>query len=177
MMLNATSSTTRKTAMLKRRMCGRYASFIVITLASLSSSYFSKKAMQASMPPMAGDEDLMADSDSDPSGLDDSDSSDGEADVDEEDAGSGDDFSMAEGSDNEDLIDLDEVPQGLIEYYGSADEHGDGEESWSGFGSTKKRKQETESKREKRKRLRSLPTFASYEDYAKMIEDGPEDDI
>ncbi|OAX41808.1 CBF-domain-containing protein [Rhizopogon vinicolor AM-OR11-026] len=136
------------------------------------------KAMQASMPRVAGDEDLMVDSDSEPSGLDDSDGSDDEeADVDEEDGGSGDGFSMVEGSDNEDLIGLDEVPHGLIEYDGSADEQGDGEESWNGFGSTKKRKQETESKREKRKKLRSLPTFASYEDYARMIEDGPEDDI
>lgn len=134
---------------------------------------------------MSGDEDLMVDSDSEPSGLDDDSDSDGadggdidvDVDVDEGDGGSGDDFSMAEGSDNEDLIGLDEVPHGLIEYDGSADEQGDGEESWSGFGSTKKRKQETESKREKRKKLRSLPTFASYDDYAKMIEDGPEDDI
>jgi ribosome biogenesis protein MAK21 len=130
---------------------------------------------------MAGDEDLLEESDSEPSDLDDSDDIDGEIDVDEEeeDSGSGDDFSLAEGSDNEDLIDLDEVPHGLIEYDESADEHehADGEETWSGFGSTKKRKLETESKREKRKKLRSLPTFASYEDYAKMIDDGPEDDI
>ncbi|KAG1727779.1 ribosome biogenesis protein [Suillus paluster] len=138
------------------------------------------KAMKASMPDMAGNEDLMADSDSVASGLDDSDGEidvDEEIDVDDEDGdGSGDDFSMVEASDNEDLISLDEVPQGLIEY--DADEDGgDGEEQWNGFGDTKKRKQENDSKREKRKKLRSLPTFASYEDYAKMIEDGPEDDI
>jgi len=126
---------------------------------------------------MAGDEDLMAESDSEPSDLGDSDSIDAEIDVDEEDGGSSDGFSMAEGSDNEDLIGLDEIPGSLIEYDGSADEQGDGEESWSGFGDTKKRKQESESRREKRKKLRSLPTFATYEDYAKMIEDGPEDDI
>lgn len=139
--------------------------------------------MQASMPRMAGDEDLIADSDSVASDLDDSDG-DKEVEIDEEDededevGGSGDDFSMVEASDNEDLLGLDEVPQGLIEHGGIADEDsGDGEEQWNGFGSTKKRKQENESKREKRKKLRSLPTFASYEDYAKMIEDGPEDDI
>ncbi|KAG2121610.1 ribosome biogenesis protein [Suillus clintonianus] len=142
------------------------------------------KAMQASMPRMAGDEDLMADSDSVASGLDDSDGDDGddgevEVAEEDEDGGSGDDFSMVEDSDNEDLIGLDEVPQGLIEYDGIVEEedHGDGEEQWNGFGNTKKRKQENDSKREKRKKLRSLPTFASYEDYAKMIEDGPEDDI
>lgn len=134
------------------------------------------KAMQATMPHVAGDEDLMADSDSVASDLDDSDGEDEEVeDEDDEDGGSGDDFSMVEASDNEDLLGLDEVPQGLIECDGIADE--DGEEQWNGFGSTKKRKQENESKREKRKKLRSLPTFASYEDYAKMIEDGPEDDV
>ncbi|KAG1830216.1 ribosome biogenesis protein [Suillus variegatus] len=137
------------------------------------------KAMQATMPHVAGDEDLMADSDSVASDLDDSDGEDEEVeDEEDEDGGSGDDFSMVEASDNEDLLGLDEVPQGLIECDGIADEDGgDGEEQWDGFGSTKKRKQENESKREKRKKLRSLPTFASYEDYAKMIEDGPEDDI
>jgi ribosome biogenesis protein MAK21 len=145
------------------------------------------KAMQASMPRMAGDEDLMADSDSVASDLDDSDGDDEEVEVDgededgdgdDEDGGSGDDFSMVEASDNEDLLSLDEVPRGLIEYDGIADEDGgDVEEEWNGFGSTKKRKQENESKREKRKKLRSLPTFASYDDYAKMIEDAPEDDI
>lgn len=135
--------------------------------------------MQATMPHVAGDEDLMADSDSVASDLDDSDGEDEEVeDEEDEDGGSGDDFSMVEASDNEDLLGLDEVPQGLIECDGIADEDGgDGEEQWNGFGSTKKRKQENESKREKRKKLRSLPTFASYEDYAKMIEDGPEDDI
>jgi len=30
---------------------------------------------------------------------------------------------------------------------------------------------------EKRKKLRSLPTLASYEDYVKLIEEDPEDDI
>ncbi|KAG1727639.1 ribosome biogenesis protein [Suillus occidentalis] len=106
------------------------------------------EAMQASMPRMAGDEDIIADSDSE------------EVEIDEED-----ELKLA--SDNEDLLGLDEVSR----------DSGDGEEQWNGFGSTKKRKQENESKREKRKKLRSLPTFASYEDYAKMIEDCPEDDI
>lgn len=140
------------------------------------------KAMQASMPRMAGDEDLMADSDSVASDLDDSDGDDEEVEIDvedeDEDADSGDDLSMVEASDNEDLLGLDEVPRGLVECDRISDEDGgDDEEQWDGFGSTKKRKQENESKREKRKKLRSLPTFASYEDYAKMIEDGPEDDI
>jgi len=32
-------------------------------------------------------------------------------------------------------------------------------------------------RKSKKKRLRDLPTFASYEDYARMIEDGPEENI
>lgn len=40
----------------------------------------------------------------------------------------------------------------------------------------KKRKRDEE-KDGNRKKLRALPTFASYEDYAKMIEDGPEDNV
>ena len=31
--------------------------------------------------------------------------------------------------------------------------------------------------RTRKKKLRALPTFASYEDYARMIEDGPEENI
>jgi ribosome biogenesis protein MAK21 len=44
----------------------------------------------------------------------------------------------------------------------------------------KKRKQKgsgKEDERVRKKKLRALPTFASYEDYAQMIEDGPEEDI
>ena len=92
-------------------------------------------------------------------------------------------LSLVEGSDNEDLISLDgELPDGLIAYDGSDvddDDEDDGTEGvWGGISKpaasgTKRKRDETKS--EKRKKLRSLPTFASYEDYAKMIEDGPED--
>ena len=42
----------------------------------------------------------------------------------------------------------------------------------------KRRKRDGEDgKKGRRKKLRSLPTFASYEDYAKLIEDGPEDNV
>ena len=55
------------------------------------------------------------------------------------------------------------------------------EAEWGGIGggsSQKKRKRgDEEDGKKRRKKLRSLPTFASYEDYAKMIEDGPEDNI
>lgn len=82
-------------------------------------------------------------------------------------------LSLAEDSDNEDLIPLGEIPDGLIAYDGSDNEE------WGGIDSEepRKRKRSAETKGKEKKRLRSLPTFASYEEYAKMIEDGPEDDI
>ncbi|KAJ7460928.1 CBF/Mak21 family-domain-containing protein [Mycena galericulata] len=130
------------------------------------------KAMQATMPRAAGDEDLMEESDELPSDLDEDEASE----IDDDD----DALSLVEGSDNEDLVPLDEgFPAGLIEYDGTDGESGnDEEEEWGGIsqGGDKKRKRE-DSSNQRRKKLRSLPTFASYEDYAKMIEDGPEDDI
>ncbi|KAJ4486692.1 CBF/Mak21 family-domain-containing protein, partial [Lentinula edodes] len=139
------------------------------------------KAMQASMPKvLADDDDLMNDSDVDPDG-DDSDerSSLDDEDLQDEDVeeDSDNELSLVEGSDNEDLISLND--DGLIEYDGSDAEVGDAEE-WDGIGidsakSNKRKRNDEEKKR--RKKLKSLPTFASYEDYAKMIEDGPEDDI
>jgi ribosome biogenesis protein MAK21 len=104
---------------------------------------------------------------------------------DDEDLGSDSDaLSLAEGSDNEDLVPLDEIPDGLIEYDGSdaSDAAGDDGE-WGGIdgGASKnlkrKRKGDEESSSKGKRKKRKLPTFASYEDYAKMIEDGPEDDI
>ncbi|KAI0739517.1 CBF/Mak21 family-domain-containing protein [Daedaleopsis nitida] len=153
------------------------------------------KAMKATMPSELQDDDLMEDSDKsddDPSGLDDLSSgdehsaaadaaeddeerSDGDADADE-----GDNFSLAESSDAEDLLPLDaDVPLGLIEYDGSDAESG---EEWDGISAPArqkmgKRKREEDNAKSRRKKLRSLPTFASYEDYAKLIEDGPEDNI
>ncbi|TRM66607.1 CBF/Mak21 family-domain-containing protein [Schizophyllum amplum] len=167
------------------------------------------KAMKASMPKAGDDDDLdlMADSDEDddvPSGLDADDSddelpagldSDSDADVglgSDEDAAVGADsdedaidsdeedaLSLAEASDDDDLMPLDDGfgPDGLIEYDGS--DASDSEE-WQGIGGEadkKKRKRADEDGGDKRKKKKRLPTFASYEDYAKMIEDGPEDDI
>lgn len=96
-----------------------------------------------------------------------------------------DELSLAEGSDADDLIDLDDdVPDGLIEYPGSESGEGEdegGDEEWTGFGgdagTKRKRGEKQDDGKKKKKKLRSLPTFASYEDYAKMIEEGPEDDI
>ncbi|KXN81058.1 Ribosome biogenesis protein MAK21 [Leucoagaricus sp. SymC.cos] len=93
-------------------------------------------------------------------------------------------LSLAEDSDNEDLIPLDKMPDGLIGFDSSDDDQvaieDEDEEEWGGINPEKpqKRKRGVEEKgANKRKKSRSLPTFASYEDYAKMIEDGPEDDI
>ena len=165
------------------------------------------QAMKATMPKELEDEGLLDDSDEDdsvPSGLDDSDEDEDGA---EEDAGEevGDDdddepvskhkegdeddnedddvLSMIEASDAEDLLPLDaDVPDGLIEYDGSDAGSDDEAEEWGGVTAdgptTKKRKRsENEDRKSRRKKLRSLPTFASYEDYAKLIEDGPEDNI
>lgn len=158
--------------------------------------------MKASMPAELDDDDLMEDSDSAPSGLEDDeeqdenefedepeDESEGEENQDEdedededdreEDEDEGDGFDLAEASDAEDLLPLDaDVPTGLIEFDGSDAEDGGAEEEWGGVGdgAVKKRKRGDNDKN-KRKKLKSLPTFASYEDYAKLIEDGPEDNI
>ncbi|KIO01911.1 hypothetical protein M404DRAFT_1002652 [Pisolithus tinctorius Marx 270] len=91
-------------------------------------------------------------------------------------------FSLAEASDDDDLLAINDIP-GLIEYDGSdapeEDLERDGDER-AGFGGSRdkrKRKGKGEDKERKRKKRKTLPTFASYEDYAKMIEDGPEDNI
>ncbi|KAH8104675.1 CBF-domain-containing protein [Cristinia sonorae] len=152
------------------------------------------KAMKASMPTELQDDDLMDDSDDVPSDLDDdevelSDNEDGtdaeEENEQEQEQDADDAFSLVEGSDAEDLIPMDgDIPDGLIDYDGPDSDGGGAsdEEEWTGFGdastSTKKRKRGDEEKSGKnKKKLKSLPTFASYEDYAKLIEDGPEDNI
>ena len=150
------------------------------------------KAMKATMPLELQDDGLMDDSDDVPSDLGDEEDGDEDEDedgedehddeVDEEDSTGGDDdaFSLAEGSDAEDLIPLDEIPDGLIDYDGPASESDAGLEEdgeWAGLGGGSKKRKREEDKSGKRKKKRSLPTFASYEDYAKLIEDGPEDNI
>jgi ribosome biogenesis protein MAK21 len=152
--------------------------------------------MKATMPKVQGDDDdLLEDSDEEdlPSNFGDSDAVDASEngnDDDEEQGDDGDGLSLAEASDNEDLNSLDgDLPHGLIEYDGSDADAGDDDtdgdddddaatpakdEEW-GISSGKRKREDD--KTGKRKKLRSLPTFASYEDYAKLIEDGLEDDI
>ncbi|KAG7452135.1 CBF-domain-containing protein [Guyanagaster necrorhizus] len=128
------------------------------------------KAMKASMPKAEGDDDLMEDSDIDEDDL----PLDFNADEhNDEEPDDGDDLSLVEDSDNDDLISLDDdMPEGLIEYDGSEEK-----EEWKGIDSGNGKRKRTDESKGKRKKFKSLPTFASYEDYAKMIEDGLEDDV
>jgi len=127
------------------------------------------------MPKEAGEDvDLVEDSDNLPSDPDEDgeDSASGGNDDEEDDD---DPFALIEGSDNEDLISLEgDIPEGLLDHEG----HESSEEEWGGInmGEDRKRKRD-DTDGEKRKKLRSLPTFASYEDYAKIIEAEPEDGI
>ncbi|KAI0339482.1 CBF-domain-containing protein [Trametopsis cervina] len=160
------------------------------------------KAMKASLPAELQDEDLSMDSDDVPEDLDDSEEEDGGVDVsgDDEDVSEAEEeeeeededeekedeeededdaISLVEASDNEDLVSLD----ALIDFDGphSSSDADPDEEEWGGLdaGSTKRKRAavEEDDTKKKRKKIRSLPTFASYEEYAKMIEDGPEDNI
>lgn len=85
-------------------------------------------------------------------------------------------ISLAEGSDDDDLLAMDDVPNGLIEYDGSDAETEQNDEEWGGISGGDKRKRDDKSQA-KRKKRKTLPTFATYEEYAKMIEEGPEDEI
>jgi ribosome biogenesis protein MAK21 len=145
------------------------------------------------MPKTLGSEGDLTDSDAVPSGLEDGasdleDSGDEDdngdidnnhEDRDDEGLGSDDALSLMEGSDNEDLLPF----EGLIEYDGSDAETSDGAgEDWTGIGAVdgRKRKREEDtavSKGRNGKKKKALPTFASYEEYAKIIEDGPEDNL
>jgi ribosome biogenesis protein MAK21 len=89
-----------------------------------------------------------------------------------------DEIELAEGSDDEDLIS--QGDNGLIEYDGSSANELDTEAEWGGVDDAggekkRKRKEDNDRRRSARKKLKSLPTFASYEDYAAMIEVDGED--
>ena len=141
--------------------------------------------MQATMPREKGDEIFLGDGIdhddellSDPDADDDLNvegSEDPEAGPDGNEPGD-DGVSLAEGSDDDDLVAMDDVPGGLIKYNGSDAETEQDDEEWGGIsgGNKRKRRDERQGRRKKRK---ALPTFATYEEYAKMIEEGPEDDI
>jgi ribosome biogenesis protein MAK21 len=90
-----------------------------------------------------------------------------------------DDLGFAEGSDAEDLLDLDaELPAGLVPVHGP--ESDQEQDAWGGIDTTsasKKRSANGESRSAKRRKLRSLPTFASADDYAALIDGTPEDNV
>jgi len=159
--------------------------------------------MKASMPKEL---DISDDEDSIPSGLDEDDedvdsladlqnpedSVDDEEEPSEVNDDNDDQLSLVESSDAEDLIPLDEAEalvfkSGLIDWPGDEGDSSDGEdeegEEWTGFGEgsatlgEKRKRKGGKEEQKKRKKVRSLPTFASYEDYAKLIEEGPEDEI
>ncbi|KAH9052984.1 CBF-domain-containing protein [Lactarius deliciosus] len=80
--------------------------------------------------------------------------------------------------DSDDLLDLAEASVGLIEY----DVADSNAEEWTGLGGSadvkrKRGRGGNDGAPARRKKHRSLPTFASYEDYAPMIEDGPEENL
>jgi ribosome biogenesis protein MAK21 len=93
--------------------------------------------------------------------------------------------------DEDDLVsDLDgegDDPIGLIEYAYDAsgsekEQEGESDGEWQGFDSEpkpKKRGRETDADegKKKRRKLKALPTFASYEDYAAMIENSKDEDV
>lgn len=144
--------------------------------------------MKATNPDLVGGDDDISPDDDSSGGSEGLSDEDGDAESDdavpeEQDDDDDEDLSLAEGSDADDLIDLDDdIPEGLVEYPGSESGEGDGEGGeWTGFGGgdagTKRKRGGKHDDGKKKKKLRSLPTFASYEDYAKMIEEGPEDDI
>lgn len=134
--------------------------------------------------------DLDEDDDSSLGNLEDSQESAGDTEELSEVDDDNDKLSLVESSDAEDLIPLDEAEvttfnDGLIDWPDNEDHSSGGEdedEEWGGIGGGfptlgEKRKRTSGQEGQKRKKVRSLPTFASYEDYAKLIEEGPEDDI
>lgn len=136
------------------------------------------RAMQGNMPDAGDDMGLSDDSDSDGADVDySSDEGGEEAEAAEEsddeiddDAGDrdevsdDDDFPSFDDSDDEDLIPLDEMPDEVL---GGSDEEEEEEDEEAGA----KRKRRDERK-ERRKKRKEMPAFASYEDYAKLIEEG-----
>lgn len=86
--------------------------------------------------------------------------------------------------DEDDIVDSDaEIPEGLPDGLIHFDSEEDEDAPWGGISSSvagvkrKAGKQEVDSGRKKKKRLKDLPLFASLEDYEKLIDAQPEDNI
>lgn len=155
-----------------------------VPLAEANGHHVSQ-AMKASMPK---DLDISEGEDSTPSDLDEdgggeplvdleySEESGDDAEEDDDNAK----LSLVESSDADDLIPLDEAEE--MTFKDGPIDWPDEDDEWTGFGNGypavgEKRKRNGGGEQKKRKKARSLPTFASYDDYAKLIEEGPEDDI
>ncbi|KAF8530196.1 CBF/Mak21 family-domain-containing protein [Hysterangium stoloniferum] len=144
-------------------------------------------AMKKSVPELAGSD--VGDEDSLPSDLD---GDEGEDEDGSEKADATDVESLSnDGSELDFIEDEDDIvsdgdgddPTGLMDFPSGASGDGDaGEEEWQGFfgggdeQKTRKRGREKEEAGAKKKRQK-LATFASYEDYAEMIDNAQEDDI
>ena len=158
-------------AMQERMLCGRceHRDF------SVSYSYVNRQVMLSTMPQenKASPEDDTDELLSVPDTADNS-SVEGEEELETDSDGNefGDGISFVEGSDDDDLLGVDDIPND----FGADAETEESDEEWGGIsgGDKRKRKYKTQAKRKKRK---TLPTFATYEEYAKMIEEGPEDEI
>ena len=142
------------------------------------------KAMKSSMPEIAGpDSD---ESDSLPSDLD-GDSDDVslpmEKNSNQEDESEDDRWGSGFDEDEDDLVGSDsDGPSGLLHF--GCDGEAQEEEEWGGIGTgatvaRKKRKAEEQpdGRRRKKRRLRDLPTFASVEQYAKLIDEADEENL
>ena len=86
------------------------------------------------------------------------------------------------GEDEDDLVGSDiDAPDGLLHF--ASEGEAQGEEEWGGIGTgatvaRKKRKaKEQPDGRRKKRRLRDLPTFASVEQYAKLIDEADEENL
>ena len=150
------------------------------------------KAMKASMPRAEGDDDsddddghiehsipdsesdghASSDTEGDPEGL-----SESEHDSNLDGGFKGVGLPSTEASDTDDLVHLDaETPIDVAKH----GQTGSTAQDSSVFDGGKKRKRKGSGKedmRSRKKKLRTLPTFASYEDFAQMIEDESEEDL
>ena len=152
---------------------------------SSSYSHANFQAMQATMPHENGDEIFLEDNEdvdndellSDPdAGGNSSVKGEEVPEIDSDGNKLGDGISLAEGSDDDDLVAVGDIPDGLIEYDGLGAETEQSNEEWGGIGGGDKRKWKDNSQA-RRKKWKTLPTFATYEEYARMIKEGPEDQI
>ena len=120
------------------------------------------------------DDDLPSDLDDDE---DDNEPDMGDVSADDDDDDDEDDDVIFPGGESDEIDSDTEIPvEGLVDFE-SGSEAAE-EEEWTGISQSqndKKRRRDSKSDGKQKKKLRSLPTFASLEDYEKMIDATPED--